>query len=120
MKKRETIRYSEPFKLQVVEEYEKSYLTIAELQRKYCITGGQTIHSWIKKYGQPSSQSKIIKVETPKERDRLKALEKENKLLKEALSNQTVKAIISESTLEAVAEMLGMSMEEVKKKFGGQ
>lgn len=120
MKLRQTIRYSESFKLQVVKEYENSYLSIEDLKRKYGVTGGQTICSWIKKYGKPSSQSKIIKVETPKEKDRLKTLEKENKLLKEALSYQTVKAIVSESTLGAVAELLGMSLEEVKKKFGGK
>lgn len=118
MKKRQTIRYSESFKLQLVKEYENSYLSVTELNKKYGITGGSTLSSWIKKYGQPSSQSKIIKVETPKEKDRLKALEKENRLLKEALSDQTIKAIVSESTLEAVAELLGMSLEDVKKKFG--
>ena len=118
MKKRETIRYSEAFKLQVVKEYENSYLSVAELRRKYGITGGQTLNVWIKRYGKPSSQGKIIKVETPKEQDKLKALEKENKLLKEALANQTVRAIISESTLETFAELMGMNIEDVKKKFG--
>jgi transposase-like protein len=118
MKTRTIIRYSESFKLQIVREYENSGISIMELKKKYDIRGGQTISLWIKRYGKISSQLKVIKVETPKEQDRIKALERENKLLKEALSDQTIKAIISESTLEAVANLLGMELEDVKKKFG--
>ncbi|MCB0509800.1 MAG: transposase [Chitinophagales bacterium] len=118
MKRRKVIRYSESFKIQIVKEYEEDHIPVVELRKKYEIFGGATIQSWIRKYGRPSSQLKIIKVETPKERDRIKELEKENKLLKKALSKQTLEAIISESTVEAIADMLGMNVEELKKKYG--
>jgi transposase-like protein len=41
-------RYSDAFRRQVVAEYEAGS-SIAQLQKKYGITGGQTIQAWIKK-----------------------------------------------------------------------
>lgn len=116
MNKTVIVRYSESFKLQVVKEYEESYLTRKELSLKYGIKGGSTISNWIKKYGSESTQNRIIRVEKPNEKDRIKELEKEVERLKKALAHQTLVAVTKESMAEVIAEDFGVDLEEVKKK----
>ena len=116
MNKTVIVRYSESFKLQVVKEYEESYLTRKELSFKYGIKGGSTISNWIKKYGSESTQNRIIRVEKPNEKDRIKELEKEVERLKKALAHQTLVAVTKESMAEVIAEDFGVDLEEVKKK----
>lgn len=116
MNKKVVVRYSESFKLQVVKEYEESYLSRLELSKKYGIKGGSTINLWIKKYGSAQSQNKIIRVEKPNEKDRIKELEAEIARLKGALAHQTMVAITKESMVEAIAEDFGVDLEKIKKK----
>mgnify|MGYP001364261849 CR=1 FL=1 len=116
MNKKVVVRYSESFKLQVVKEYEESYLSRLELSKKYGIKGGSTINLWIKKYGSAQSQNKIIRVEKPNEKDRIKELEAELARLKGALAHQTMVAITKESMVEAIAEDFGVDLEKIKKK----
>ena len=74
---RQVIRYSEAFKLQVISELESGKLSsIFEAQRRYGIRGGQTVQNWLKKYGRNHLMNKIIKVQTPKDRDEVKELKK--------------------------------------------
>ena len=82
-----TKRYSDCFKLQVVEEIEKNGLTMEDCRRKYGITGGDTIHKWLRKYGKHHLLNKIVRVETREEIDELKRLRAENKALKEAYAD---------------------------------
>lgn len=116
MNKKVVVRYSESFKLQVVKEYEESYLSRLELSKKYGIKGGSTMNLWIKKYGSAQSQNKIIRVEKPNEKDRIKELEAELARLKGALAHQTMVAITKESMVEAIAEDFGVDLEKIKKK----
>ncbi len=112
------VRYSEAFKLQVLKEYEEGILNKKELSLKYGILGGSTIQHWIRKYKREDLLNKIIRVEKPNEKDRLKSLERENQELKNALAYAHLKQVTSESFLEVMCEELGLTMEEVKKKFG--
>ncbi|HOG41754.1 MAG TPA: transposase [Bacteroidales bacterium] len=84
---RTTTRYSDCFKLQVVEEIEKNGLTIDECRLKYGIGGGSTIQRWVRKYGKQHLLNKIVRVETRDEIDELKRLRAENKALKEAYAD---------------------------------
>jgi transposase-like protein len=118
MIKRKIVRYSETFKLQILKEIEESNLSILDIRKKYGITGCETIRSWIRKYGKFNLINRIVRIETPNERDRLKEQEKEIKKLKIALADAHLKQITSESFLEVMCDQLNMSMEEVKKKFG--
>lgn len=111
------IRYSESFKNQVLTELEKG-ATIRSLQRKYGINGGETIQKWIKKSGNLKLRTKIIRVETPNEKDEIKALKAEIKKLKEAIADTVVDRIIAESTLEVICEDRGLDIEVVKKNAG--
>jgi len=43
--------YSLAFKLQVVEEVEKGYLTYKQAQAKYGIQGHSTVLKWLRKHG---------------------------------------------------------------------
>jgi transposase-like protein len=117
IKKRRIIRYSEAFKHQVVREIESGDRTIQEAKRAYGIDGGQTIQRWMRRMGRFGSLPRIIRVEKPKERDRIKELERQIKTLKEALADTQVERIIAESRFEVVCEQQGWDPEEVKKKL---
>ncbi len=71
------IRYSEAFKLKIVEELDRGKLSIGELRKIYDIRGSETIQTWLKKYGKAHLLNKIVRVSVPEEVERIKKLEKE-------------------------------------------
>lgn len=93
--------------------------SIHEVKQKYGIAGAETIQRWARKYGSFGILPKQIRVEDPKEKDRLKALKQENRKLKEALAEAVLDRKIAESTLEVICEQRGWDMDEIKKKAGG-
>lgn len=117
-KTKKYVRYSESFKQQVLSEIEEGHCTIAEARRKYGINGMTTIQSWARKYGSFGILPKMVRVEKPNEKDRLKALEDENKKLKEALADAVLDRKIAEGTLEVICRQRGWDVEEIKKKAG--
>lgn len=92
-----TVRYSISFKQQVVREVEEG-LSMSAARRKYGILGGDTIHLWIRKFGKNHLLNKIVRVETMEEKDRIKEMEKEIKLLKLALAD----SLLAQRCLEEV------------------
>ncbi len=50
--------YSLAFKLQVVDEVEKGYLTYKQAQRKYGIQGRATVLVWLRKHGRLNWQAR--------------------------------------------------------------
>lgn len=114
-KRKVLIRYSESFKSQVVREVELG-ASPTMIQKKYGIRGGSTIQYWIKRMGKLDALSKVIRVETPNEKSRVKELEKQIRELKESLADTQVRYLIAESQLEIVCEQQGLDVEEVKKK----
>lgn len=109
-----TIRYSESFKLQIIRCIEEEGLSISAVKQRYSIKGGQTIQSWIKKYGKNQLLNKIIKIQTMDERDELKRLQEENKALKLAYAELSLEHKCSEKVIELADEMFGM---DLKKKY---
>ena len=102
-------RYSEAFKLQVVTELESGKLSsLSEAQRRYGIAGNSTLPSWLKKYGKEYQLPRIVRVETPNERDQLKQLKKENDRLKRALADEHLKAVLYEAWFEVACEDFGV------------
>lgn len=84
--------YSLVFKLHVVNEVEKGFLTYKQAQKKYGIQGRSTVLQWLRKHGNLNWQEGMIvnKENTPyKEIQELKAkikqLEKEKKILNTAI-----------------------------------
>lgn len=112
---RRVIRYSESFKQQVVDSIE-SGLTIKEAKLKYGILGEGTIQIWIRKKGKLHLLPKVVRVQDPKEVDRIRALESKIKSLEKALVKAQVREVLSDSFLEIACENLGENVESFKKK----
>ena len=109
------IRYSIGFKQKVVKEIEEEGLTICEASRRYGIKGGTTIHKWIKRFGKYHLLSKIIRIETMEEKDRVKQLEQENAKLKIALAD----SLMEKRCLEVLIEEADKEYKtDLKKNFG--
>jgi transposase-like protein len=94
-------RYSEPFRLQVVSEYEAGE-DISSLRKKYGITGMVTINRWIKKYGKGVFRHKTIRIQTAEEANRVRELEKQVQELQSALGQLTLEKLKLESIVEVL------------------
>ena len=105
-------RYSEAFKKQVVSEYEAGH-SIAQLRRKYGITGSGTVESWIKKYAHAGLRHELVVIQHAQERQVQKQMAERIKQLEQALAQLTLDKIVLESSLAEAERMLGV---EVKKK----
>jgi len=98
--KRTTIRYSNSFKLMVVQEIEQGG-SFAATRRKYGIGGAALIEEWVKIFGKHHLLNKRVRIETMNEKDRLKELELENKKLKMKLAE----TYMAKDCLEEVIKM---------------
>lgn len=115
---KQTLRYSESFKLSVLKDIETNHLSFGQAMFKYNIKGGSTIQGWAKKYGNFSLLNKVIIVKKPGEIDRLKEMNNEIRRLKEALADTVLDRKIAESTLEVICEDMNLDYDTVKKKAG--
>lgn len=104
-------QYSESFKLKVLEELSQGKSTKNELVKKYGISFG-SLYFWIRKHRRDDLFNPRILVEMPKERDKKKALEEENRQLKEALIQLQLKHLKSEADLACALEELGFSSKD--------
>jgi transposase-like protein len=111
MTKKKIKRYSEAFKRQVVSEYEAGS-KVSDLQKKYGITGGETIPRWIKQYARQGFRHELIRIQTAEEADRVRELEEQVQELEQTLGKVTLEKLRLESILEELEDMYG---EEVKK-----
>src|SRR5436190_9904248 len=96
VKKSIVIRYSEAFKHQVIREVESGHLTFLEARKKYGIEGGSTVQNWMKRMGKLGSLPKVVRVETPDEKVRIKELERQIRELKDSLAQTQVRYLIAE------------------------
>jgi transposase-like protein len=113
----EVRRYSEAFKRQVVEELEQGkFRTAFEAQQSYGILGDGTVARWMKKYGRGNLLPKLVRIETMKERDRMKEARKRIRDLETALSDAHIDNCLEHAFLEIACERLGINVEEFKKK----
>lgn len=111
-------RYSDAFKLEVVQQIESGKLSIYQARVHYGIPGGGTIANWLRRFGKLHLLSKTIRVEMPEQRDRMKQLEAENKRLKLILADKLLERDIAVAELEVICEELGLDLVELKKKYG--
>lgn len=108
-------RYSESFKLKILDELTTGKLNKNQLGKLYGINP-TTINEWIRKYERKDLMNTRIKVETKDEITRIKELQKEIEQLKKLLLKKDLDAMIEESYLEVAAEKLGYkSVTELKK-----
>ena len=116
LKKRVVIRYSEAFKQEVVAEIESGRMNGYQASKRFGVTH-QIISYWLRRMGKLDALPKLIRVEKPNEKDRVKELERQVRELKNALADTQVRYLIAESQLEIVCEQQGLNAEEVKKKL---
>lgn len=110
-------RYSESFKLKILDELTTGKLNKYQLGKAYGINCS-TINEWIKKYNRKDLMNTRVTVKTKDEITRIKELQKEIEQLKKLLLKKDMDALVDESYLEVAAEQLGYkSVLELKKKL---
>jgi transposase-like protein len=114
---RDVVRYSEAFKLRVVEDIaEGKYKNLEEARRRNGICGASTLNKWLKQYGREDMLPKRIKVETMTERDELQEARRRIRELEAALADAHMDYCLESAFLDIACERLGTSTEELKKK----
>jgi transposase len=112
-----TIRYSEAFKRQVVEEIERGrHATIKAAQRAYGIKGSMTLPGWVRKYGREDLLPKRVRIETLKERDELKEARKRIRELEAAVADAHIDHCLEKAYLYVACERMGVDPDDFKKK----
>ena len=66
-------------------------------------------------FGKLHSLPKLVRVETPDEKRKLKLLEEENRKLKEALIDSQIGKVYAQSKFEVLCEQFNISKEEAEK-----
>ena len=118
-KVKKTIRYSEAFKKQVVDEIARGkFASPHQASKGYGIRGADTVRQWLRKYGRDDLFPKRIRIETMKERDELKDAKKRIRDLESALVNAHMDSHLEHAFLEIACERLGIQPEDLKKKSG--
>ena len=117
MRQRTVIRYSMGFKQQVIEQLESGrFSSLSEATEHFGIKGRATIAYWLRKYGRNHLCAKVVRVEKPDEKNRIRELKKQVRQLKEALGQTQAEKIIGEEFLKIACEQLGQDIEQFKKK----
>ena len=114
---RRVTRYSEAFKMQLVQEIESGkFDSIEHARRTYSTGGAPTLQNWLKKYGRNDLRTRIVHVQKPEEQDQVKKLQSEIKALKDALVETQMQSLLNKSVYEVLCEEVGIDPEEFKKK----
>ena len=106
------VKYSEAFKVKVVEEYERGFYTLGELQKRYGIGGNSTITKWIRRMGKNEILGRSVIVMSDKEKSEIATLREEIRQLQKVVSHQKIEVLALESLFEVASEEFG---EEFKK-----
>ena len=99
---RVTRRYSEPFKLKILNELSTGKYTKSQLGKLYGINP-TTINEWIRKYERKDLMNTRVMVETKDEITRIKALQKEIEQLKKLLLKKDMDQLVDDAYLEVAA-----------------
>ncbi len=111
------IRYSESFKLKVVQEIETGkFVSVEEARRFYGINGMSTLSRWIEKYGKPENQRKVIRVETFEERKEIDALKAKIAELEMTIVDSRVQESLHKAYFDVVCREYGVKDPEALKK----
>jgi transposase-like protein len=117
---KQTICYSEAFKMEVVREMEIQGLNSSQVRQKYGIRGGGTVEKWARKYGK-GLLGKVIRMETPKDMDEFKKLKERVKRLESLLADTNLELALERQFTRLACERAGIEdVEEFKKKAAGK
>lgn len=121
MQERQVRRYSDAFRRKVVEELETGrFGSIGEAMEHHGIGGASTIQRWLRQHGKNHLLCKMVRVECPDERDRLRELRRRVTELERALGQTQAQRMLAESYLELACERMGEGVEGFKKKCDGK
>jgi transposase len=119
--KRELNYYSDELKMQVVQEYLSSDLSVAELMRKYSIRGNSCIIGWMRKFGfKEGPKFSRTKYNTTMSKGHKKTpleitLEAKVKELEKALEYEKMRSLALDTMIDIAEEKLKIS---IRKKSG--
>jgi transposase len=118
---KELVRYSEAFKLQVVQEIESGkHPNCHAAGLAYGIRGVATVHRWLVHYGKSHLLRKVVRVETVDERDELKRLNAELRQVKIALADAHLDLLLERAYLRISCRRNGEEdVDAFKKKHAG-
>jgi transposase len=117
MKAIETIRYSEAFKQQVINELQSGKFSSPwAVSRAYKIKGMATVGRWLRKYGRKDLMPRRVTITTMSEQDETKELKQRVRQLEKALADTHMKELLGEAYLEIACRRMGLEVEEFKKK----
>jgi transposase len=118
--RREEVRYSEAFKMEVVRELEAGGLAFDAVSMKYGIKGSMTVSGWVRKYGN-GSRGKVTRVERPDEMNELKRLKARVRQLESALADANIDSALERAYTRLACKRAGITdVAEFKKKADGQ
>ena len=112
------IRYSKPFKLQLVKEVETGKGSAWAVQQKYKIKGGTTVMRWVRQFGS-GRFGKVIRVEKADEVNESAQLRSELRKVKEALADTHMELALEKAFLVVACEEMNQPLEAFKKKHAG-
>src|SRR5262245_45156016 len=116
---RPAVRYSEAFKMQIVQELENGQTNFEQIRRKYGIGARYSIRSWVSRYGN-GSIGKVIRVEKPEEINEREQLKRRVRALEKALADANIDLAIERAYTQIACERAGIKdVGEFKKKNPG-
>ena len=119
MEKKDRIRYSEAFKLKVMEELrDGKFKSVKEAAIGYGIAE-MSVYNWMHRYGFDHLKGRLIFVKTRTEVGEIKELRKEVLRLKARLADEVLDHEIDKLALDFMCKNAGTTPEEIKKKNGG-
>ena len=118
--RREEIRYSEAFKMEVVRELEMGGIAFDAISLKYGIKGSETVSRWVRQYGN-GTRGKVTRVERPGEIDELKRLKARVRQLESALADANIDSALERAYTRLACQRAGIAdVAGFKKKAAGQ
>ena len=116
MKEVMCVRFTEAFKLHVVDEVKTGRISQSEASRRYGILGHATILKWCRKYGKSPSHRNIGLSMDNKEIELLR-LHNEIKALRQELEDARFKNVVLETLVDAAERELRIP---IRKKYGAK
>lgn len=116
---RDNKRYSEAFKLKVMEELrDAKWKSVREAATAYGVSG-MSVYNWMRRLGFEHLKGRLVFVKTRTEADRIRELEAEVGRLRMALADEVLDHRIDVEFLKVACRRAGTTVEELKKKNGG-
>lgn len=108
--------YSESFKKKKVEEIEKNYVTVSEINKEYHVSR-TSVYKWIYKYSLMRKKQERQVIELKSDTKKIKHLEARIKELEQIIGQKQILIDFKEKMIELAEEQYGI---DIKKKYGSK